>query len=62
MGVCDGMIPTEAWVLPRPRPDAYVGSFPLHFEKKLHRLMGEPEKVFFQKLTPDESAAYGVVA
>jgi hypothetical protein len=39
------MIPTETWVLPRPRKDAYVGSFPLHFERKLHRLMGEPEKV-----------------
>lgn len=38
-------IPTEAWVLPRPRRDCYVGSFPLHFEKKLHRLLGEPEKV-----------------
>jgi hypothetical protein len=39
------MIPTETWVLPRPRKDAYVGSFPLHFEKKLHRLMGEPSRV-----------------
>ncbi len=39
------MIPTETWVLPRPRPDAYVGSFPLHFERKLWRLLGEPEKV-----------------
>jgi hypothetical protein len=39
------MIPTETWVLPRPRKDAYVGSFPLHFEQKLHRLMGEPKKV-----------------
>lgn len=39
------MIPTEAWVLPRPRKDAYVGSFPLHFERKLWRLLGEPEKV-----------------
>lgn len=38
-------VPTETWVLPRPRKDAYVGSFPLHFEKKLHRLLGEPEKV-----------------
>lgn len=39
------MIPTETWVLPRPRKDAYVGSFPLHFEQRLWRLMGEPEKV-----------------
>lgn len=38
-------IPTETWVLPRPRPDAYVGGFPLHFEQKLWRLMGCPEKV-----------------
>lgn len=39
------MIPTETWVLPRPRPDAYVGSFPLHFEQRLWRLLGKPEKV-----------------
>ena len=39
------MIPTETWVLPRPRKDCYVGSFPLHFEKKLWRLLGCPEKV-----------------
>lgn len=39
------MIPTETWVLPRPRPDAYVGSFPLHFERKLWRLLGQPERV-----------------
>jgi hypothetical protein len=38
-------IPTEVWVLPRPRPDAYVGGFPLHFERKLMRLMGWPAKV-----------------
>ena len=35
------MIPTECWVLPRPRKDYYVGGFPLHFEKKLWRLLGE---------------------
>jgi len=39
------MIPSEVWVLPRPRKDKYVGGFPLHFEKKLHRLLGEPKKV-----------------
>lgn len=38
-------IPTEAWVLPRPRKDCYVGSFPQHFEKKLWRLMGKPTRV-----------------
>lgn len=32
-------IPTETWVLPRPRPDAYVGSFPLHFEQRLIRVI-----------------------
>jgi hypothetical protein len=31
--------------LPRPRPDAYVGSFPLHFEQRLWRVLGKPEKV-----------------
>lgn len=35
------MIPTETWVLPRPRRDAYVGSFPLHFEQKFVRLIAE---------------------
>jgi hypothetical protein len=39
------VIPTETWVLPRPRTDCYVGSFPLHFEKKLWRLLGRPQKV-----------------
>jgi hypothetical protein len=39
------MIPTETWVLPRPRKDAYVGSFPLHFEQRLWRVMGKPQKV-----------------
>lgn len=39
------MIPTETWVLPRPRKNRYRGGFPLHFEKKLHRLLGEPETV-----------------
>ena len=35
------MIPTETWVLPRPRKDCYVGSFPLHFEQKLVRRVAE---------------------
>lgn len=38
-------IPTECWVLPRPRKDCYVGSFPLHFEQKLWRLLGCPANV-----------------
>lgn len=40
-----GSIPSEVWVLPRPRPDAFVGSFPLHFERRLWRLLGEPRFV-----------------
>lgn len=39
------MIPTETWVLPRPRANKYRGGFPLHFEKKLYRLLGKPDKV-----------------
>lgn len=38
------MIPTETWVLPRPRKCKYPGGFPLHFEKKLIRLLGFDEK------------------
>jgi len=38
-------IPTEVWVLPRPRKPYYKGSFPLHFEKKLVKLLGNPEKI-----------------
>jgi SAM-dependent methyltransferase len=34
-----------AWVLPRPRKHKYKGGFPLHFEKKLLRLYGNPDKV-----------------
>ena len=40
------------WVLPRPRPTRvdgkefyYKGAFPLHFEKRLWRLLGKPRKV-----------------
>jgi SAM-dependent methyltransferase len=38
------VIPTECWTLPRPRPCAYPGGWPLWFEQKLHRLLGNPEK------------------
>lgn len=39
------MIETYAWVLPRPSKHKYPGSFPLHFEKKLLKLLGiDPEK------------------
>lgn len=38
-------VPSEIWYLPRMRPDLYVGSFPLHFERKLHRILGSPAKV-----------------
>lgn len=37
------MIPTETWVLPRPRKNKYRGGFPLHFEKKLIRILGFDE-------------------
>jgi hypothetical protein len=33
-------IPNYVWVLPRPRRDHYKGSWPLHFEIKLLRLLG----------------------
>ena len=33
------MIESLAWVLPRPNKSRYVGSFPLHFEGKLLRLL-----------------------
>lgn len=33
-------VKTEAWILPRPRRDAYPGSFPLHFEQRLVRMLG----------------------
>ena len=39
------MIKTICWVLPRPRKNKYRGGFPLHFEKKLWRELGCPEKV-----------------
>ena len=38
-------IPTDTWVLPRPRPDSDVGGFPLHFERRLWEVLGKPEKV-----------------
>lgn len=38
-------IPIETWWLPRPRKNKYPGGFPLHFEKKLWKELGEPEKV-----------------
>jgi hypothetical protein len=38
-------IKTICWVLPRPSKSKYRGSFPLHFEKKLWRELGEPKKV-----------------
>ena len=38
-------IPKEIWTLPRPRKPYYPGSFPLHFEKKLWRLLNEPKRV-----------------
>jgi hypothetical protein len=40
-----GTVPTETWVLPRPRADKYPGSFPLHFEQRLWRMLGKPGRV-----------------
>lgn len=37
------MIESLAWVLPRPNKSKYIGSFPLHFEKKLLRELGIDE-------------------
>ena len=36
-------VPTEAWVLPRPSKSRYPGSVPLHFEKRLLRMLGLDE-------------------
>ena len=33
---------TLTWVLPRPKPPYYPGAYPLHFEKRLIRLLGNP--------------------
>ncbi|KKN55485.1 hypothetical protein LCGC14_0581600 [marine sediment metagenome] len=41
-------VPTLAWVLPRPRQDAYPGSWPLHFEKKLVRVLDNPHPILNQ--------------
>jgi 16S rRNA G966 N2-methylase RsmD len=38
------MIETLAWVLPRPSKSKYIGSFPLHFERKLLNLLEMNEK------------------
>jgi len=38
-------IPKEIWTLPRPRKPYYPGSFPLFFEIKLIRDLGNPEKI-----------------
>jgi len=34
-----------AWVLPRPAKSKYKGAFPLHFEKRLLRLYGNPNLI-----------------
>lgn len=38
-------IPTEVWILPRPRKPYYPGSFPLHFEIKLCRLLNVTNRI-----------------
>lgn len=39
------MISTVTWVLPRPSRSRYPGSFPLHFEENLQKLLGYPARV-----------------
>ena len=39
------MVKNLVWILPRPRPDYYKGSFPLHFEKKLVKELGNPSLI-----------------
>jgi len=39
----DAVLGTLVWVLPRPRPPYYPGSFPLWFEQRLWRLLGKPD-------------------
>jgi len=38
-------IPKEIWTLPRPRKPYYRGGFPLHFEIKLIRELGNPQRI-----------------
>lgn len=38
------MISTVTWVLPRPSRSRYPGSFPLHFEANLQRILGYPDR------------------
>jgi len=38
----EAVLGTLVWTLPRPNPPYYPGSFPLHFEKRLWRLLGKP--------------------
>lgn len=38
----EAVLGTLTWVLPRPNPPYYPGSWPLHFEKRLWRLLGKP--------------------
>ena len=39
------MIPRTLWWLPRPKQNKFRGGVPLHFEKKLLRLLGEPKRI-----------------
>jgi hypothetical protein len=40
-----GPVPLDVWWLPRPSKSRYPGSFPRHFETKLHALLGYPQSV-----------------
>ena len=39
----EAVLGTLTWVLPRPKPPYYPGAWPLHFEKRLIRLLGNPK-------------------
>ena len=39
----DSVLGTLTWVLPRPKPPYYPGAWPLHFEQRLIRLLGNPD-------------------
>ncbi len=41
-------VPIETWWLARPSRSKYRGSFPLNFEEKLYRSLGDPREVLHQ--------------
>jgi SAM-dependent methyltransferase len=39
------VVPRSVWWLPRPKKSKFKGGVPLHFEKKLMNLLGNPEMI-----------------